>query len=91
MLREERGDHLLVGHLGVLHREGRNVGELAAPDVEERELDEIALAVADFDCQEKFGYQKLFETVRIEAESQFVQEHRAELERYRDSLTGGGG
>ena len=41
VLREEGGDHLLVGHLGVLHRERRDVGELAAPDVEERELDEI--------------------------------------------------
>ena len=45
VLREEGGDHLLVGHVGVLHREGRHVGELAAPDVEERQLHEIALAI----------------------------------------------
>ena len=62
-----------------------------AEAVSKFQAEEIALAVADFDCQEKVGYQKLFETVRIEAESQFVQDHRAELERYRDSLAGGGG
>jgi hypothetical protein len=53
--------------------------------------EEIALALADYDCQQKVGYQTLFEKVRIEAEEQFVVEHRAELERYRDTLNSGGG
>jgi hypothetical protein len=62
-----------------------------ADAVSKFQAEEIALAVADFDCQEKVGFRSLLETVRIEAETQFVEEHRAELEQYRDSLNGGGG
>ena len=45
VLREERGDDLLVGDLGLLDRERRHVGELAGAHVEERDLHEVPLAV----------------------------------------------
>ncbi len=45
MLREERRDDLLVGDLGLLDRVRGDVLQLARAHVEERELDEIALAV----------------------------------------------
>ncbi len=49
---------------------------------------EIALALADFDC--KGDYNAIAEEVRISLEEQFVQDHKAELERYRDSINSGG-
>ena len=62
-----------------------------ADEVSKFQSEEIALALADYDCQEKVGYRTLMDKVRIEAEAQFVQEHRAELEQYRDAINGEGG
>ncbi len=45
VLREERRDDLLVGNLGLLDRVRPDVGELSCADVEERDLDELSLAV----------------------------------------------
>ena len=48
---------------------------------------EIALAVADLGC--RADYQSVADEVRTELEQQFVTEHKAELERYRDATSGG--
>ncbi len=45
VLREERRDDLFVRHLRAAYAEGRHPRELAVADVEQRELDEVALAV----------------------------------------------
>lgn len=52
---------------------------------------EIKIALADYDCQEQVGYRKLLDEIRIAKETQFVEEHRAELERYRDIINGASG
>lgn len=52
--------------------------------------DEIALAVADFDCRQSSGYRAAFDAVSLTLQEQFVQDNRAELERYRDAAGGGG-
>ena len=44
---------------------------------------ELAVAGADFRCKEEH-YNEIAEQVQYEVEEQFVEEHRAELERYRD-------
>lgn len=46
---------------------------------------EIGVALADFDCQRSTGYLDTVKRVRIELEQDFVNKHRAELERYRDA------
>lgn len=53
--------------------------------------DEIDLAVVDFDCRERSGYQRALDQVQIQLEEQFVRDNRAELERFRDSIDNGGG
>jgi len=63
----------------------------AADEVTKFRSEEIALALADYDCRVKVGYDAALDNVRIEAETQFVEEHRAELEQYRDEMNGGGG
>lgn len=49
--------------------------------------EEIATALADLDCRK--DYQKTHDQVRVELETQFVAQHKAELERYRDAINGG--
>lgn len=51
---------------------------------------EIALALVDFDCKASSDYATVSDTVRIELEQKFLEEHRAELEQYRDVVNGGG-
>ena len=51
---------------------------------------EIALATTDYDCKQSSNYAEVSEEVRIAAEEKFVEDHRAELEQYRDTLNGGG-
>lgn len=51
---------------------------------------EIALALVDFDCKATSDYAKVSDTVRIELEELFLEQHRAELEQYRDVVNGGG-
>ena len=51
---------------------------------------EIAVALADFDCKQTAGYDGLYDQIRIELEKKFVEEHQDELQRYRDSMNGGG-
>lgn len=53
--------------------------------------DEIDLAVGDFDCRERSGYQRALEEAQIQLEEQFVRDNRAELERFRDAVDVGGG
>ncbi len=73
-----------------------DVGERATPQpVEPKEIDpaeleklqqyELALAQADFGCREKH-YNDIVEEVQYELEEEFVAEHRAELERFRDEI-----
>ncbi|WP_029136234.1 hypothetical protein [Nakamurella lactea] len=49
--------------------------------------EEIALALADFDCRK--DYRTTYDAVRVELEKAFVVAHKAELERYRDAMNGG--
>ncbi|MFC7623590.1 hypothetical protein [Microlunatus sp. GCM10028923] len=50
--------------------------------------EEIKLALADVGC--RGDYPKTSETVRRELEQRFIEEHRSELERYRDTMNQGG-
>ncbi|TKV60350.1 hypothetical protein FDO65_01130 [Nakamurella flava] len=61
-----------------------------APGYSDLRSEEIALAVADFDCREKAGYQKALDEANQRLQQQFVDDNRAELERYRDAMNGGG-
>ncbi|MEO7376987.1 MAG: hypothetical protein ABI074_10010 [Nakamurella sp.] len=51
---------------------------------------EIALALADWDCKDSSKYNTVSDAVRIELEKKFVDEHRSELEQYRDLMNSGG-
>ncbi|GAB3766264.1 hypothetical protein [Microlunatus parietis] len=65
-------------------------GEAKAPDPEkvaELRAAEIKLALADVDCRK--DYTGTYENVRRELEQRFIEEHRAELERYRDLINQG--
>lgn len=67
--------------------------EIDPADLEELQEYELAVANADFDCREEH-YTDIAEEVRYELEEEFVEEHRAELEQYRDEmaqLPGGSG
>lgn len=48
--------------------------------------DEIALAVADFDCQEQVDYQRISDEVDLEYQQAFYDAHRDELEAWRDAV-----
>jgi len=48
---------------------------------------EVATAIKDLDC--RAGYQGVHDQVRIELETKFVADHKAELERYRNAINGG--
>jgi hypothetical protein len=61
--------------------------ELDPAKVAELRAAEIAVAVTDLGC--RVNYQSAYEQVRTELEQQFVTEHKAELERYRDATSGG--
>jgi hypothetical protein len=64
--------------------------QVTEPDpakVAELRTDEIALAVADLGC--RTDHQAVYDQVRTELEQKFVDEHRSELERYRDATSGG--
>ena len=54
-------------------------GELA-----ELQRFEIAIATADDACRD--GYGETYQQVRYDIEAQFVEQHRTELEQYRDAL-----
>lgn len=60
------------------------------PALIQLKADEIAMAVADFDCRESSRYQAAFDAVSQSLQEQFVRDNRAELERYRDAMNGGG-
>jgi hypothetical protein len=60
------------------------------PAFQQLQRDEIALAVADFDCQQQSGHQQVFDSALLSLEEQFVRDNRAELERFRDVTNGGG-
>lgn len=60
------------------------------PALIQLKADEIAMAVADFDCRASSGYQAAFDAVSQDLQEQFVRDNRAELERYRDAMNGGG-
>lgn len=59
--------------------------EIDPADLEELQEYELAVATADFDCREEH-YADIAEEVRYELEEEFVEEHRAELEQYRDEM-----
>ncbi len=54
-------------------------------DVEELQQYEIDVATADYDCQ-RGHYQETHDEVAREMEQQFVDDHREELERFRDQM-----
>ncbi len=63
-------------------------------DVDPAELEklqqyEIDVATADHGCQQG-GYQEAYDEVSNELEQEFVDQHRDELERYRDAMAGAG-
>lgn len=63
-----------------------------APALDQAEVaalrkEEIATALADLDC--RMDYQKIHDQVQVELEKEFVAQHKAELERYRDAINGG--
>lgn len=60
------------------------------PALIQLKTDEIALAVTDFDCRESSGYRAAFDAASLTLQEQFVRDNRAELERYRDAMNGGG-
>ena len=66
---------------------GQDAPDLDPGEVGELRAEEIALAIADLGC--RGDYASVHDQVQMELEKQFVEEHRDELERYRD-LTGGG-
>jgi hypothetical protein len=52
---------------------------------------EIAVAMADFECQDGDGkYADVYYEVQVELEQQFIDENRDELDRYRESLASSG-
>lgn len=58
---------------------------LADPDeLAELQRFEIAIAVADHAC--RAGYGETYQQVRYDIEAQFVEQHRTELEQYRDAV-----
>ncbi|HEX6336870.1 MAG TPA: hypothetical protein VFZ85_07950 [Jiangellaceae bacterium] len=57
--------------------------EIDPAELEELQEYELAVAVADVRCK-KEHYNEIAEQVQYEVEEQFVEEHREELERYRD-------
>lgn len=56
-----------------------------AAKLSELRKSEIALAVADQKCKAK-GYAETYKKVQYEAEKEFVDQHKAELEAYRDEM-----
>jgi hypothetical protein len=65
-------------------------GEAKPPDPEkaaELRAEEIKLALADVDCRK--DYAATVEQVRTELETRFIEEHREQLERYRDAMNQG--
>lgn len=59
--------------------------EIDPEDLEELQEYELALARADFGCREEH-YNDIAEEVQYELEEEFVEDHRAELERFRDQM-----
>ena len=49
--------------------------------------DEIATAVADFDCREEVGYDDTLQEVTFDLQEQFVETHRDELEAWVEATT----
>jgi hypothetical protein len=47
---------------------------------------ELEIAWADYQCREEHGVDAIERTVRFEAEAAFIEEHREELDAYRDWL-----
>lgn len=63
-----------------------------APEVDEKAAaaftdKEIAMAVADFDCQEKVDYVGKGTTINHELQQEFVDQHKAELDAWADAAT----
>ena len=48
--------------------------------------EEIATAVADFDCREEVGYDDTFREVSVDLQQQFVDTHREELDAWVEAL-----
>lgn len=59
--------------------------EIDPEELQELQEYELALARADFDCREEH-YNDVAEEVQYELEEEFVEDHRAELERFRDEM-----
>lgn len=49
---------------------------------------ELAVAKADYDCRQK-GYDKTYEQVQYAAEREFIDDHKAILEQFKDTLAEG--
>lgn len=65
-------------------------GDDKGPDPEKAaklRAEELKLALADVDCRR--DYPKTYASVRKELEQRFIEEHKAELERYRDVMNQG--
>jgi len=58
----------------------------ALPTVAEFQEREIAMALDDLDCRVESDYQARMAEARLAAETQFVADHRAELEALRDAI-----
>lgn len=71
--------------------EGEVTADFVSPaDVDPAELEglkeyELAVAVADYGCQQE-SYEEVYVEVSTELEEEFVDSHRDELERYRDAM-----
>ena len=65
-------------------------GDIDEADFQEMKEYERDVAVADHECQQD-GYAEIRQDITIDLETQFVEEHRQELEQYRDVLVEAGG
>ena len=79
------GDDAEDGGSGQSIRIGGGPKDIDPAELEEVRTYELDVAGADHDCQQD-GYADLLQDVSFELETQFVEEHRAELERYREEL-----
>src|SRR5690606_14030953 len=52
---------------------------------------ELAVAWADYECREEHDVERIQREVQYEHEEQFIEDHRAELEAYRDWINEGEG
>ncbi|MBI5088453.1 MAG: hypothetical protein HZB15_06210, partial [Actinobacteria bacterium] len=72
------------GRAGDVMGDQRDPSSADPTELQELRTFEIAVATADFEC--RIAYDDIDHLVRTELEQQFVDEHRAELEQFRDAM-----